>query len=81
MSYGRLGGSLGYTLRDVRKRCAKIKPRSGYHFYAVGIKWKDKKRPEWFKNPIEAKNKKEAIKILVTQYSLPADMLVLRRIK
>ena len=78
----RIGGGLGGTLKELRKKATKEK-KEGYHCYAVGYKWKDQKRPKWYKNIALAKNEKELLKRLTAGgqfYNLPKDMVVLKRL-
>lgn len=77
-----IGGGLGGTLKELRKKANKEK-KTGYHCYAVGYKWKDQKRPQWYKNIAIAKNKEELFKRLTAGgqfYNLPKDMVVLKKL-
>jgi len=81
MSYGKLGGGKAKNLKQVIKNTPK-KPPKGQHFYAIGFKWKGAKKVSYyFKNPIQAKSRKEAIRRLSEVYSLPRELLKLRKIR
>ena len=81
-----VGGGLGGKLIELRKKAKKQRKGAEQFYrtkklycYAVGIKWAGRKRPEWFKNPIFARNKEHAKRTL-RQYNLPMDLVVLKRL-
>jgi len=81
-----IGGGTGATLYELRKQAKKRREwaerfygEKNLHCYAVGWRWKNRKRPEWFKNVLFAKNKEDAERIL-KQNNLPLDMIILRRL-
>ena len=79
-----IGGGLGGTLEDLRKKARVEKLGKGEHVYAVGYKWKDQKRPQWYRNVAIAKTKEELIKRLTVGgqfYNLPRDMVVVRKLR
>ena len=64
-------------MEDLRRQAREVTLGRGEHVYAVGYKWKDEKRPQWYKNVAIAKTGAELINRLTRGgqfYNLPRDM-------